>query len=67
MGQNNSYEWLKEPDSKQHTKNSTYHSSGIQNPLFSTPQSSSWKPATHNSNNSQTYNSTDKNTLISRK
>ena len=62
MGQNNSYEQLKNSDSRTQTRND--NSSGIRNPIFSTPQTNSWKSATSNSNNSWSNNDKDKDKLI---
>lgn len=62
MGQNNSYEQLKDSDSRQQTRNN--NSSGIHNPMFSTPQSNSRKSATSNSNNSWSNNEKDEDKLI---
>lgn len=66
MGQTNSYERLKEPDTQQRLRN--YTTSGIHNPLFSKTESNSWKGSTSNkNNNSWSNNSTDKEDLINKK
>ena len=62
MGQNNSYERLTEPDSRQQTRNN--NSSGIHNPMFTAPQSNSWKSASSNSNNSWSNNNKYKDSLL---
>ena len=64
MGQSNSCECMKEPDTRQPNSSSF----GIQNPMFSGAHSNSWKRDTSNSNNIfWSDNNSDKERLTHKK